>query len=321
MAVSCSSQAQLTDAERIDLLTAAKRFGGLVQAGNADAVKAAAVPTLVAQFGPIAGEISAVSSVAGPATLTVVNLFALDASDLKEAEDETQFFCGGPNSPEVIFSLPRIPPGKYALAILHATGIAQPKQLTLILAQGDDLPQAPSGPGGPSGSSVWKLAGLFSRPLTVGGKDGLWYWVHARSYAQARQNWNAYFYYEAAASLLAPVNFLSSPNLDKLLKEQSGSAPGGLPGPQPMVLSASGHTYSVTALSTDGSLGGLDLVVSYVSPDNSDPVAARSRNFEVMQAILSQHPELRQGFHGLWVYANAADQRAYANELPMSQIP
>jgi hypothetical protein len=39
-----------------------------------------------------------------------------------------------------------------------------------------------------------------------------------------------------------------------------------------------------------------------------------------MKALLAEHPELRQAFHGLWVYANAPNQRPYAIELPMGDI-
>ena len=87
-----------------------------------------------------------------------------------------------------------------------------------------------------------------------------------------------------------------------------------------MATVADGQTYEITNLHTDGSLGGLDLVVNYKAADVSDPVATRSRNIAVMKALLSQHPELRQAFHGLWVYADAEHQQPYAIELPMNQI-
>jgi hypothetical protein len=96
--------------------------------------------------------------------------------------------------------------------------------------------------------------------------------------------------------------------------------PNGLPGAEPMTLVAGNQTFEITALRTDGSLGGLDLVAHYKASDISDPVATRSRNLEVMKALLSQHPELRGSFHGLWVYAESGNQRPFAIELPMSQI-
>jgi len=79
-------------------------------------------------------------------------------------------------------------------------------------------------------------------------------------------------------------------------------------------------TWAISDLHTDGSLGGLDLVIRYAAADVGDPVATRARNLEVMKAILEAHPELRDGFHGLWVFAESASQRPFGNELAMSEI-
>jgi hypothetical protein len=148
----------------------------------------------------------------------------------------------------------------------------------------------------------------------------VWYWAQARQYAQKRQDWNSYFYYQTAAFLLTPVDFLSSPNLEKLQKEAQTVRPPELPGAEPWKLSGSGKTFEITSLRTDGFAGALDLVVNYGTTNVSDPVAARTEILELMKALLAAHPELRQAFHGLWVYANAEKQRPYAIELPMEQI-
>ena len=76
----------------------------------------------------------------------------------------------------------------------------------------------------------------------------------------------------------------------------------------------------MTNLHTDASLGGLDLVISYDAPDVSDPVQARMKAVAVMKAMLSLHPELKEGFHGLWVFANAKNQQPFSLELPVAQI-
>jgi hypothetical protein len=172
---------------------------------------------------------------------------------------------------------------------------------------------------GDAGGS-WKLAGFFVRPWTAGGHDGIWYWKQAREYQQKKQDWNSYFYFKTAAYLLMPVDFVSSPNLEKLQKETSSVQSPGLPGEQPMQLAANSQSFAVTSLRTDGSLGGLDLVIHFQGAELPDPVAARTRNVEVMKAMLAQHPELRLSFHGLWVYADAPNQRSFAIELPMDQI-
>lgn len=113
---------------------------------------------------------------------------------------------------------------------------------------------------------------------------------------------------------------MTSANLDKLNQEAAGARPEGLPGAQPMEVKAGTQAYSISDVHTDGSLGGLDLVLRYTTTDTADPVAARARNLELMKATLAAHPELRDGFHGLWVFAEAPAQRPYGNELAMSEI-
>jgi hypothetical protein len=307
-AVTCTTQSQLTETQRAAYVQAAHSLAINIQSGNIAAVKANTVASLAGQFDSIAGTIQSISPGLQGATLTVDSIYSLKATDLKAPAD-TQFFCSIPGSQLLItISIPQLPPGDYALVVVHATGVQQPQQLAMILAND------------PAGSTQWRLAGFFARPLTSAGRDGVWYWARAREYAAKHQLWNAYFYYQTAVYLLTPVDFISSPNLEKLQKEMAGVRPDGLPDKEPMKVEANGQVFDITDIHTDGSLGGLDLVVNYKSSDVTDPVATRSRNLEVMRALLKQHPELRGSFHGLWVYANAENQRPFAIELPMSQI-
>jgi hypothetical protein len=287
-------------------MQAAKALATLVQSGDTNALKAMTVQSVA--FDPIAAAVESVAPLIERGTVTVESLFLLDSTDLKSTDEETQFFCGGVNAHEVVLTIPRIPPGKYVLTVLHATGVESPQSITFIL---ESDPK----------TSQWKLAGSFIHGLTMAGHDGIWYWKQAREFAAKKQNWNAYFYFQTAANLLTPVYFLSSTNLDKLLKEQHAIAPSNLPtGTQPLLVNAGSEGFEVTDLHTDGSLGGLDLVINYQAKDTSDPVATRTRNLELMKAMLAQHPELREGFHGLWAYANAPNQAPFANELPMNEI-
>ncbi len=201
-------------------------------------------------------------------------------------------------------TIPQLPQGRYALTLVHATGVKQPQQMAFLLQKSTD----------------WQLAGLFVKPLLVAGHDSVWYWTKARAYNQKGQKWNAYFYYTTAAYLATPADFMTSANLDKLNQETAGARPDGLPGAQPMEVKAGNQAYSVSDVHTDGSLGGLDLVLRYTTTDAGDPVATRARNLELMKATLAAHPELRDGFHGLWVFAEAPSQRPYGNELAMSEI-
>lgn len=309
MAVSCSTQSQLAEADRNALVDSAKSLAALVQASDIPSLKAKTLPSVAERFDPIAAAVESAAPLISRATITVDSLYLLDSTDLKSTVDETQFFCGGANSHEVVLTIPNIPPGKYALVVLHATGVDSPQSVTFILSADN------------AAKGQWKLAGCFIHGLTTAGHDGVWYWTRAREFAAKKQKWNAYYYYQTGIFLLTPTYFFSSPNLDKLLKEQAAIAPDGLPnGNQSMMFSADGQNFEITDFHTDGSLGGLDLVIEYKAQDTSDPVAARTRNVQLMKAMLAQHPELREGFHGLWAFANTPNERPFANELPMAQI-
>jgi hypothetical protein len=304
-AVSCTTQSQMSESERSALVQSSRTLASAVQSGNTAAVQALTIPKVKAQFDPIANMIEQAAPLLAGATVTIDALYGLDASDLKSAVEDTVFFCGVAGSPvHVDLTIPQLPQGKYALALVHATGVRQPQQMAFLLQNNGE----------------WQLAGLFVKPLLLAGHDSVWYWTKARAFNQKGQKWNAYFYYTTAAYLATPADFLNSANLDKLNQETAASKPDGLPGAQPMVVNAGGQTYSVNELHTDGSLGGLDLVLRYSTTDAADPVATRARNLELMKATLQAHPELRDGFHGLWVFAEAPSQRPYGNELAISEI-
>ncbi|HTZ60496.1 MAG TPA: hypothetical protein VMB49_20445 [Acidobacteriaceae bacterium] len=295
----------MTESQRNALIQAAHTLASAVQSGNASAVQAMTIPKVRAQFDPIANTIQQAASMLAGATITIDALYELDASDLKESAEDTSFFCGAANSPvHVNVTIPQLPKGKYALELVHATGVQKPQQMAFLLQQ----------------DGTWQLAGFFIKPLLIAGHDSVWYWTKARAFEQKNQKWNAYFYYMTAAYLAAPADFMTSANLDKLNQEAAAARPDGLPGAQPMVVTAGGQSFPVTDVHTDGSLGGLDLVLRYTATDTSDPVASRARNLDLMKAMLAAHPELREGFHGLWVFAEAPNQRPYGNELPMSEI-
>ncbi|MGB9031707.1 MAG: hypothetical protein WCC27_16420 [Acidobacteriaceae bacterium] len=307
--VSCMTESQMSDAQRTTLQQSAQMLGDNVKAANAAAVRAQTIAAVAAQFDGIANSIQTMNASIQRAALTVDALYLLDATDLKAAE-ETQFFCGVTGSPLTVeITIPALPPGKYALAILHATGVPQPQQLSLVM-QND-----------PAGSADWKLAGFFTKPMTMGGHDGVWFWSQARDYAAKKQLWDAWFYYQTAQYLLDPVDFISSPNLQKLQREAEQARPANLPGADPVRLSSGTQTFDIVSLHTGELSNQLDLVVTYNATPGQDPVAARAQVTAVMRALLEQHPELQTAFHGLWVYAATPGNRSpFALELPMSQI-
>ncbi|HTX42778.1 MAG TPA: hypothetical protein VMD25_13160 [Acidobacteriaceae bacterium] len=307
--VACTTESQMSAGQRAILEQAARSLAANIAGGDTAAVKAQTISAVAARFSGIAESIQSVSPSIQHATVTIEALYQLDATDLAMPAD-AQFFCGLPGSSLIVeMTIPQLPPGTYAFALLRATGVDHPQQISMILAND------------PSGSATWKLAGLFTRPMTMGGHDGVWFWQQAREYAAKKQSWDAWFYYQTAQFLLQPVDFLTSPNLQKLRTEAEKIRPSGLPGAAPLELIADDQNYDITDIHTGEFTGHLDLIVTYRSAPNLDPVAARAQVTAIMRALLQFHPELAEAFHGLWVYASApGNQTPFALELPMDQI-
>lgn len=309
LGVSCKTQGAMTETERAPIVQAARQIAVDVQSGRSADLKAATVPAVVANFNSIEQSASALTPLIAGAALTVDAVYQLDATDAKPGDEQQQFFCeAGDNGSHVTFSIQHLPPGLFAFALVHATGVAKPQQIALLLQSA-------------KAGAPWQLAGFFPKPLSAAGHDGLWYWKQARVYAQKKQMWNAWLYYSTAISLLQPAGFFSSANLERLVDEQQAARPADLPGATPLSINADGTAYKVTNLRTDDAFGGLDLVAHYNSISN-DPVADRAHTIAVMHGLLTLHPELREAFHGLWVFADAGPGgQAFALEQPMTELP
>lgn len=311
--VSCITQSQMTAQQRNTLRQAAVMLAQDVRQGNIPALQSHTIPPVAQNFSGIASSVEGIQPFVAGATLTVDSLYILDATDLK-SPSEADFFCGLNNSSLLVtITIPALPPGQYALAITHATGVPRPHQISMVLQD-----EAPSGS---ASAADWKLAGFFARPMTMAGHDGIWFWKQARVYAKQKDRWDAWFYYQTAKYLLAPVDFLTSPNLQRLEHEAQQVRPEGLPGAQPMRISNDGRTFEITDLHTGHLSNQLDLEVTYKAAPMQDPVAARAEVEAVMRALLAAHPELEQAFHGLWVHASTpGNQTPFALELPIHQI-
>lgn len=307
-AVTCATQAQMTDAQRNAIENSARSLSAQIQTANLQALQQNTLPSLAANFSGITGAIEHLKPLVAPATITVNNLYLLDASANPPAATPTDFYCG---SPVVSFNFRSLPRGTYALAILHATGVPQPQQISLVMAQ------APP--------NRWLLAGFFAKPMMSAGHDGLWYWKAARAYSQSKMNWAAWLYYQTASDLLNPLSFLSSPNLQELHREADQARPSNFPAAHPLVLTVQGVSYTVDAVATTTAFGALDLDVRYTpsaaqAAQLANPPIARQQVTQIMSALIELHPGLRQAFHGIWVHAQQGSTSLFALELPMETI-
>jgi hypothetical protein len=299
----------MTEAQRAELVAAAQRFEQLAESGNVAALRPLLLTIVADQYDSIAAGMSETSASLKGTNFTPQNLFLLDASDLASAAD-TQFFCGLAGTPlTVTFDFPGLQPGRYAVVLAHAYRDRGGEQLAFILGREPGRDKDP-----------WKLGGFYARPLAEGGHDGVWYWRQARDLSRKNERFSAYFYYQTARYLLTPIDFMTTPNLDKLQQEMAAVTPSGLPGALPMMVPGeAGASYAVTGIRTDATTGALDLVLRYRSAAAAGE-AQRTEAVAFMKAFLKQYPEVRSSFHGLWVYAEQPGGPAFSLELPMEQI-
>jgi hypothetical protein len=269
-------------------------------------LQAVLLPQEAAQWEGIRAAVEQAAPLVKGGRFQLRNLYLLDASE-QTAPMDTQFFCSNPSgSMTVTVSMSALPPGRYAVALADALGSPMVGQMGLILAWD-------------GAATAWKLAGLTVRPGVFDGHDGVWYWVRGRALAKA-DPWSAWYSYDAARYLLLPVDFLSSPNLEKLRQEQALI----MPSPQsafPLSLPDGDRTWKIEAVGLDPALREPDLGVVYESTGVTDPAALRTEATAVLSAFLKAQPGIRANFHGLWAYAEKDGKRTAVIELTMDKIP
>jgi hypothetical protein len=239
----------------------------------------------------------------------IQSVYLLDDSTATAVAD-TQFFCSNASgSLTVTITMHALPPGKYAVVLADAAGAPLGGHLGIILVWD------PTGP-----VAGWKLGGISVRQGIIDGHDGVWYWTKARALAATKDAWGAWYSYELARYLLLPVDFISSPNMEKLAQEQSliKDSPSGA---FPYSLTEGARTWKIDSIHVETSLDEDDLGVTYESIGVADPAAARTEAVAVMSVLLKAHPELRGNFHGLWAFASHDGKVSPVIELPMAQIP
>jgi hypothetical protein len=284
-----------------------------VKTNDAERVRSMSAPDIASNFDPTAFVVHQTSAAIAADTLRVTQVYRLDASGRKAGDNsEADFGCAlSGSAAEVDFVIPGLPPGVYAFAIVDAAG-ERPWLLPVLLVQQ---------------GSAWKMAGFYPHPRTAAGHDGLWYWTTARADAKAGKKWLAWVLYGEADQLLRPANFVSTTHLDQLRNERRTNAPGelseGISAENPLVIKAKdGSEFHLTSLGSavtdDGK--GVDLVLRYRADSALGGDAARARNVAAASALLTAHPELREGFSGVTVFAEVSGQTPFATELSLAEI-
>jgi hypothetical protein len=301
-AASCTTQAELGSLDRDALSTIAGRLTAAVTAQDFTTLQAQLSPQEASAWDGIRGTVEQAAPLIKGGRFQLRSVYLLDASS-QTATADTQFFCSNSSgSLTVTLSMSALPPGRYAVVLADAVGAPLAGQMGLILAWDPT-------------ATAWKLAGVTLRPGIFDGHDGVWFWARGRQMAKD-DPWSAWYSYDAARYLLLPVDFLSSPNLDKLHQEQTQI----IPSPQsafPLSLPDGDRTWKIDAVGLDPSLHEDDLGVVYQSTGVTDPAAMRTEATAVLSAFLKAQPGLRANFHGLWAYAEKDGKRNPVMEMPM----
>lgn len=303
-AATCTAQGELSPQDRVTLSNVAGSIADAVINQDVTTLQAALFPAEAADWNNIRGAIEQAGPLVKGGKTQLRNLYLLDAS-MQTTPTDTQVFCSNASgSLTVTINMHALPPGRYAVVLADATGSQYAGQMGIVLAW--------------DGSS-WRFAGLSTHQGVFDGHDGVWYWSRARGLAKV-DPWSAWYSYDAARFLLLPMTFISSPNLEKLQKEQADiqNSPQNV---FPYNLTAGDRTWKVDAVVLDPSLAEPDLAIVYESSGVTDPAAQRTEATAVFSAFLKAQPGIRQNFHGLWAYAMINGKRTPIIELPMAQIP
>jgi len=306
LAQTCFNGPDLDPPTRNAIETAARKYLDLSAHGDVAGLKSNAIPAIAGVFGSIEQAVVTNKEFLAGGQPTIAGTYLLDASEAKAALPRTDFYCGIYNSSDrIAFFIPNLPPGRYAIVLQKIEGKA-PITLTLILQEM---------------AGAWKLAGYYPRLSSIGGHDGPWYLTKAREFKAKGQSHNAWFYYLTAWELMAPVDFMSTPPLDKLADEMQAARPSDLPtSAAPMSLTANGKTFKATEVTPVPVEGNLDLRVAYQTPDATNSGLAFQDNTAIAKALLAKYPELRDAFDA--IIARAADDNGheYVSVLPMKDV-
>ncbi len=309
----CMTQSAMTAEMRQSLADTALALATAIKANDTDRVRSMSAPEIASNFDSTVFVIHQTSAAIANDTLRVTQLYRLDASTRKADDSaEADFGCAlSGSTDEVDFAIPGLPPGVYAFAIVEGDG-DRPWLLPVLLVQQ---------------GTAWKMAGFYPHARTAVGHDGLWYWTTARADAKAGKKWLAWVLYGQADQLLRPANFITSTHLDQLRSERRSNAPSefseGISPEVPLAIKAKdGAEFHFTSLSSIATEDGksLNLVLHYHVDSIGDPGSANTRNTAAAAAMLAAHPELREGFSGASIFAEAQGQTPFITEQSLAEI-
>jgi hypothetical protein len=287
----CQMRDEISDPVRSAIESAAQNLFNSASRGDVASIRASLAPSQQANADSILSGLNDNKAALENAHSQLRTSFLLDTGTTPSPDG--RFYCGvfganGMAANGAEFDIPGVPAGKYGVVIQDFIGNKGPYALTTIFQD----------------SGGWKVAGLYIRPESAVGHDGIWYLKQARDFKSKGQNHNAWFYYLESWELMAPVRFMETTLLGNIVKESSGIQPKDVPnGGNPVSYSANGKTYNITDITVFPTDKSFDLSIKYSVPSTADfnSTVADARNLAT--AYVSQYPELKDAFGNVWAHA------------------
>jgi hypothetical protein len=309
-AQTCQTAGDMDATLRTAIANAADRYFGMAVRGDAASLRLSAIPSLASDFAGVDNTVKAHQQELSAAQGNIKSSFLLNAQE-STPNQRAEFWCGvfnknGQTANSAAFYLDNLPPGKYAVVLFDANSPKRRTMFSEILQQtGQD----------------WKLAGLYIKSTQIAGHDSDWFLKQARQYKAKGQMHNAWFYYLEARYLISPLSFMSTLATDQLYDESQPLQPTDLPasGKTASLASPSG-TYKLTAVFPEAVGDDLDLIVRYESANVSNTNVAYQENVNVMKALVTRFPEVREAFAAVVARAVDTSGRDYGTLLAMKDI-
>jgi hypothetical protein len=116
------------------------------------------------------------------------------------------------------------------------------------------------------------------------------------------------------------VDFIGTPQLDKLYDETQQVVPRDMPVTAPVDQVLGGKSYKLTQVFPVPVGKDLELVVKYQVPDISNTTQTFQDNMTVIKGVVAKFPEFRDAFTGVVARAVNPSGQDYGSLLPMSEI-
>jgi hypothetical protein len=310
-AQTCQMANDMDPAVRTAISNAGQRYFEMAVKGDTVSLRQSAIPSLASDFGGVLNTIKDNQPDLAGAQPNIRSSFLLNAED-SAPNQQSEFWCGvfnknGQTANSSVFFFYGLPPGKYAIVLIDANS---PKGKTMF---SEILQQV---------GNEWKFADFYIKAAQVAGHDSDWFLARARQYKTKGQLHNAWFHYRMAISLISPMqNHMSTLATDRLYDEAQAVHPADLPTNDKTVdFTDAGVTYKVTELFPQPLGNDLDLVVKYQSSNVSNTNVAYQENVNVMKALVTRFPEVRDAFSAVVARAVDTTGRDYGTLLAMKDI-